>query len=1205
MKGRRVSSAGIIRVGGQTLPDEDITGSAPSRANFGALSAAGAAGAAGAARREGANGSAEKGPRRGGRGSKAASAATRSRTPPWKKKKKKTTTAAAAATMTVSAAGASNTVKRSKHTTAVAGAVEAAKGSPRASSGGILLASPPETPVLVERFVPLPMGSAHLPKPTASEDKRAKRAPLLRRRRYGDELRQRNRKRYFKPPPSPMTDDDDDGGGGGGYDDRNNFSGGDDENMFADLMSKQMSEAEKEAKMELMKANMKRRCAEAMHKMRMDRSKQKAQHDLQRAKRWRVGEMSKMIRDANRAAPGTSSAGAGESLATASPAESMGGNKENKHEKVIPVNNDVVVRISTSWAGLGDTANVASNDVAPLAAAADPDISPWGHETLLSKTHRPPQTLPKNRHLRYIADVPVRKPSVPKLSGRSKKKKSSKKKKKSTRNAQKVDNSDGSDDDDDYELDFRDLGGAAKTSSSGADAATATAAAMVKASTRKPPVPRLSARARSAQFPSGGDDKAQNTPSESNTRKKGTKRDVRASKTGKDVHSPATSGAKNTAAADKASETARRRAEAKLYIHRKKQQRHQDKLRAQMAREMSDQKRLASLRALDTQSRKVIKARQRAAAAAALESKPASKSRKHRKRSGGATAAAASTRMLRERRAAKKRQKQKQDDVYGWQPIMPVRRGGSSMFDVEDLSEPALPSPQRRLGLSSEEEEEEEEEGEDGNDDKVADDADDEDNQGEDESGFLNRQAFLQGIEVNKEVQEQSDQHSSHDEDMLEEDVQGTTGDAQVNYSFEYPEGFNPHADTTAAVAVAERLRVMALREEANELTARIRLMKSTSPARAPPAPSTAAVATPGLPIPLVVGHDIADTDTKRSGVATEEGAYVDEETEEYISPVGIGVSSISTKAAELQVPPTPKRLVSAPADHPERTPRAIATRGGSAKAEATVLASATTTTSTMPPFLSAKSAPPIAEETSRQKSKKRGGGIKAALADLERQDEVFEATLASVASQRRLDEEAFVHDCTNPVLGVLGMEEAEAVAYPQVDLELAAEAAAAVAAATRASQEALKQGQAIAAQVDAFRRVAAASSTANPGGFQAVPLGSMQNVPVQPAAMAVFEQAPSLSVMDVFARQLGEESVKASFRAAVVDSNAADATAVVATTTASTAGTRPTSTAAVTGPKQIVKVGHGETDWQGQQGTCGTFTCGPDRVAPCPPCPP
>ena len=49
MKGRRVSSAGIIRVGGQTLPDEDITGSAPSRANFGALSAAGAAGAAGAA----------------------------------------------------------------------------------------------------------------------------------------------------------------------------------------------------------------------------------------------------------------------------------------------------------------------------------------------------------------------------------------------------------------------------------------------------------------------------------------------------------------------------------------------------------------------------------------------------------------------------------------------------------------------------------------------------------------------------------------------------------------------------------------------------------------------------------------------------------------------------------------------------------------------------------------------------------------------------------------------------------------------------------------------------------------------------------------------------------------------------------------------------------------------------------------------------
>ena len=644
----------------------------------------------------------------------------------------------------------------------------------------------------------------------------------------------------------------------------------------------------------------------------------------------------------------------------------------------------------------------------------------------------------------------------------------------------------------------------------------------------KPPVPRLSAKARSARFSSAdsrnkGKKSNMASPTEDKA-KKGAKKSSASEEKGSATASSANAlNSDANATNEKARETARRRAAAKVYIHKKKQQRYQDKLRARMAREMADQKRLASLRALDTQSRKAIKARQRAALAAAPQSKSLIKPRKNRKRSGGATAAASSRRRLRERQAAKRRQKQNQNDVYEWQPIVPSRRGNSGMFDVQDLNIPELPSPQRRLGLSSEEE---------ASPGGVTDEENDEieDCQGEDESGFLNRQAFLQDIEVSEDREENEQKYPSHDNDSHDYENAGAqvmSEEMQTNYSFEYEEKSDIQPSTEAAMEEEERVRLMALREEANELRKRISLMKSTSAADVPPAPNRDTTQTSALPVPAVNHSECAnnkrDEHKPAKDVADKESS---EETgqEENISAVGIGISSISTKAAELQVPPTPKRLVTALADYPEQTPKAISSRPKEAPSSSTKV---------MPPFLSAKSSKSSEREHQRKGT---AGGVKAALANLEKQEEMFQATIASIASQRRSDEEAFVNERANPVSGVLGMEEAEAINYPQVDLELAAEAAAAVAAATRASQDALKQGHAIAAQVDAYRRVASSSSFLNAGEHEAVSVGTPQTrkVPISPVSLTTSELPPSLSVMDVFARHLNEESVKESSRSAI-----------------------------------------------------------------------
>jgi hypothetical protein len=1074
---------------------------------------------------------------------------------------------------------------------------------------------PNSTPQLeqqpAERYQPAPLTTSKPNyQPTDSEVKKARKAPLLRRKQYGEDLRHKNRRKYLLRERNNVHREGAQVGAARLFvesvanendSEYNNRSYQDDENNMVDneeMVAQQvLSEEDKAQQNELVRLNMKRRSAQALQKLRLDRTKREAEESLAKAKRRRMEEMAKLIRQANR--KDAEQSRLSKSITTSVAATGTGTDRTaaaaavSKTVKVVAVSDDVVVRVSTSWSGI-DVGSLArdlsqSSDVSQSTGGVDPSgMSAWSTSGMTT-SHRPAVPASALLPLDEMHELPPRKPRVPRLSsGISKKKKSSKGKSKKRKKRKRKKNEQQE--------------------------------APPKL-VRKPAVPRLSGRALSNMDTNVPDTTATESVQKNGTKTSVTKATTVVEKQEKQDQQPPSNSNNNK---DSYAELQARREGAKVYIAQQREKRYQARIRERMTRDLEEKRRIDSLRSLDEQSRYVIKRRARAAALVAAEA-AATKRRKRKKKStttssrthSANTAHARAVTQARKDLSKRLNLEKKKEDPYEWYTIRTPEaiiaenalQLGSDL--PTDLSIPEVRSPMRRAGLSSEEEEEE--------------DID------------LNQQAFLQGIgsaevELDKEEEEKDDDegvltgeedeygeeyddHYGDERDAEEEElsshgfeeedrrrITSTFGDETSQLAWErgasggsvsmsaHIHGSMENEETT--ILTNEDARLLALRKEADELTERIRSMKSkqgeqqqgeqqqgeqqqgeqqqrqSKKKRAwPEQKDDVEISSSSLPSP---SHATPAATTPASAPMP--------------SIAGIGVASISKITQERhQRPPTPRRDASAPADYPVRTPKVVQK---SVAATTTVQhqremqregKNITTESPRTPSQVYAKKMKATTNATDNGGEGgefKNKNGVDSAVEELVQQDKAFEAALSMARTRRMLDEETALVDeseywmrrnregstgdnnSENNQESQKGEEKGEekehskrirstieTVENPSVDLLLAAEAAMAVSRATESARLALQHGREIEAQSRAYEHQANAILGTHLSQQQSVlrqhekrgnNSRDTMSLVVNNYALPRNQQQEHLGILGIFEQQMVDEKAKVDMRAIV-----------------------------------------------------------------------
>ena len=447
----------------------------------------------------------------------------------------------------------------------------------------------PEQPIDRYQTAPLTTSKPNY-QPTTSEIKRARKAPLLRRKQYGEELRHKHRRKYLLQErtnihreganaASDFVQRNANEAEGDEYDYDGNATFDENENNNIRITNENeeitnlLSEEDKEQQNELIRLNMQRRSAQALQKLRLDRSKKQAEESLHKAKRKRMEEMAKLIRRANRKEA--------ESKLSKSTKTASSSKHNNARSIVQAVSNDVIVRVSTSWSGMDvgtlarEISGSVSNDNNNNNSIKEEEYGGWT-TTGLTTTHRPVSIVSPPTLDEEIETLPPRKPRVPRLSGgvtNGKIKKKNKKKKKKRKNKKKK----------------KEIQPERKPE-------------------RKPAVPRLSGRALSKKdtniptTDTNPDIENKTTTSISVNKKEDNNTTTTTMNTSKSTPSPSKS--KSVKEGASYAELQARREGAKIYIAQQREKRYQLKIRERMTKNLEEKKRIESLKELDGKQKK-------------------------------------------------------------------------------------------------------------------------------------------------------------------------------------------------------------------------------------------------------------------------------------------------------------------------------------------------------------------------------------------------------------------------------------------------------------------------------------------------------------------------------------------------------------------------------------------------------------------------
>jgi hypothetical protein len=221
---------------------------------------------------------------------------------------------------------------------------------------------------------------------TNSDIKRARKAPLLRRQQYGEELRLKHRRKYLVQQQQLLEqqreqdewDEEEDSV----HSDNSQHDQNLEELARCAALARIASEEEQALQQQLLVEKRKRRSAQALQKMRLEKVKKKAEASLKSSKKRRMEDMANLIRQNNRQQRDeqqgrNNMVGGGKSTTRSTSGAVL-------KQRVVAVDKDVVVRISATWSGTeggNETSTLSKDELATASLAAvqvDDTMAPWG-----------------------------------------------------------------------------------------------------------------------------------------------------------------------------------------------------------------------------------------------------------------------------------------------------------------------------------------------------------------------------------------------------------------------------------------------------------------------------------------------------------------------------------------------------------------------------------------------------------------------------------------------------------------------------------------------------------------------------------------------------------------------------------------------------------------------------------------------------------